>query len=47
MDGNGLNFEKIGQFFQVLILRIPKIFKKSIMVDKIILYIRRNFTEAF
>ena len=50
MDGNGLNFEKIGQFFQVLMLRTPQILKKFIMVgpfDKIHLISRRNFTEAF
>ena len=28
MDGNGLKLEKIGQFFQVLLLRPPKILKK-------------------
>ena len=32
-DGNGLKFEKIGQFFQVLILRLQKILKKFIMVS--------------
>ena len=31
MDGNGLKLEKIGQFFQVLMLRVPKIIKKFIM----------------
>ena len=28
MDGSGLKLEKIGQFFRVLMLRIPKILKK-------------------
>ena len=28
MDGNGLKLEIIGQFFQVLMLRVPKILKK-------------------
>ena len=28
MDGNGLKLEKNGQFFQVLMLHVPKIFKK-------------------
>ena len=28
MDGNGLKLEKIGQFFQALTLRVPKILKK-------------------
>ena len=29
MDGNGLKFEKIGQFFQFLMLRMPKCLKES------------------
>ena len=33
MDGDGLKLEKIDQFFQVLILRVPKILKKNIMVS--------------
>ena len=33
MDENGLNFENIGQFFQGLMLRVPKILKKLIMVS--------------
>ena len=28
-----LNFEEFGQFFQVLMLRVPKILKKFIMVS--------------
>ena len=28
MDGDGLKLEKNGQFFQVLMLRVPKIIKK-------------------
>ena len=32
-DGNGLKFEKIGQFIQVLIQRLQKIFKKFIIVS--------------
>ena len=32
MDGNGLILEKMGQFFQVLLRRVPKILKKFIMV---------------
>ena len=38
MYGNGLKFEKIGQIFQVLMLRVPKILKNFIMLalsDKI------------
>ena len=35
MDGDGLKLEKIGQFFQVLILRVPKILKKNIMVNSL------------
>ena len=31
-DGNGFKFEKLGQFFQVLMLCVPKILKKFIMV---------------
>ena len=31
MDGNGLKLEKIGHFFQVLMLRVSKILKKFIM----------------
>ena len=31
MDGNGLKLEKIGHFFQVLMLRAPKVLKKLIM----------------
>ena len=37
-DGNGLKLEKIRQFFQVLMLRVPKIFKSLLWValsDKI------------
>ena len=30
VDGNGLKLEKIGQFFQVLMPRVPKILKKFI-----------------
>ena len=33
MDGNGLKLEKIGQFFQVLMLRVPRNVKKFIMVS--------------
>ena len=35
MDGNGLNFEKNGQFFSSLMVhvRVPKILKKFIMVS--------------
>ena len=33
MDGNGLKLKKICQFFQVLMLRVPKILKKFIMVS--------------
>ena len=34
MDGNGLKLEKNGQqFFQVLMLSVPKIVKKLIMVS--------------
>ena len=33
MDGNGLKLEKIGQFFQVLTPRVPKILTKFIMVS--------------
>ena len=33
MDGNELNFEKIGQFFQVLMLSVPKFLKTFIMVS--------------
>ena len=33
MDGNGLKLEKIRRFFQVLMLRVPKILKKFIMVS--------------
>ena len=36
MDGNGLKFEKICQFFQVLIPRVPKILKKFIMVSPLL-----------
>ena len=32
MDGNRLSFKKNGHFFQVLMLRNPKILKKFIMV---------------
>ena len=32
-DGNGLKFEKIGKFFQVLMPRVGKILKKFIMVN--------------
>ena len=32
-DGNGLKLKKIGQFFQVLILRLQKILEKFIMVS--------------
>ena len=35
MDGDGLKLEKIDQFFQVLILRVPKILKKNIMVNSL------------
>ena len=35
MDGNGLKLEKNGQFFQVLMLRVPKIVKKFIMVIRL------------
>jgi len=31
-DGNGLKFEKAGQFFQTLMLLLQKIVKKFIMV---------------
>ena len=33
MEGNGLIFGKIGQFFQVLMPRVPKILQKFIMVS--------------
>ena len=33
MDGDGLKLEKIGQFFQVLMLCVPKILKKFFMVS--------------
>ena len=33
MDGNGLKLEKIGLFFQILMLHDPKIIKKFIMVS--------------
>ena len=33
MDENGLKLEKIRRFFQVLMLRVPKILKKFIMVS--------------
>ena len=32
-DGSGLKLEKIRRFFQVLMLRVPKILKKFIMVS--------------
>ena len=43
MDGNELNFEKNGQFFQVLMLRNPKILKKFIMVGPL----RQNSFDIF
>ena len=33
MDRNGLKLEKIRRFFQVLMLRVPKILKKFIMAS--------------
>ena len=36
MDGNGLKLEKIGKFFQVLMLRVQKLLKKFIMVSPLI-----------
>ena len=33
MGGNELKLEKIGQFFRVLMLHVPKILKKFIMVS--------------
>ena len=33
VDGNGLKLEKIGQFFEVLMLHVQKILKKFIMVS--------------
>ena len=33
MDRNGLKLEKIRRFFQVLMLRVPKLLKKFIMVS--------------
>ena len=33
IDGNGLKLEKIGQFFQVLMLCVPKFLNKFIMVS--------------
>ena len=50
MDGNGLEFEKIGHFCQVLMPHVKKILKKFIIVSpliKFICYLRRSFTEAF
>ena len=52
MDEDGLKLEKIGQFFQVFMLHVPKIFKKFIMVSpraqiKLIWYLRRSFPKAF
>ena len=40
-----LNLKKIGQFFRVLMLRVPKILKKFIMVSPhwFISYLRRSF----
>ena len=46
-DGNGLKFEKIGKFFQVLIPRLQRILKKLPSLIKFIRHLRRSFTEAF
>ena len=51
MDGNGLKLEKIGQFFQVLMLRVTKIVQKIYYGEpaliKFIWYLPRSVTEAF
>ena len=36
MDGYELKLEKIGQFFQVLMLRVPKIITKFIMFSPLL-----------
>ena len=43
MDGFGSKLEKIGQFFRVLMLRVPKIRKKFIMVSPL----RQNSFDIF
>ena len=53
MDGVGLKLEKIGQFFQVLMLCVPKILKTFRVLwlalsDKIhLISLSYSFTEAF
>ena len=51
MDGNGLKLEKIGQFFQALMLRVSKnpqeIHYGQPSLITFICYLRCSFTETF